>query len=159
MALPARQSPTMHNIGGQLYLLGGGQLYSAPGGHSPHMHLLVIYEVSCFFHLAASSKTARPIKILPLFYMKHWIDLCALCLSLGKINHDFSPTSEAGQKDSFGLFSVRAMLPVAKNLFTYAVDENLFFEVNGEASEYSKLDALETVWRGKLPAKDKKSAP
>jgi hypothetical protein len=88
--------------------------------------------------------------------MKHLIDLCALCLSMGKINRGFPQKSEAGEKDSFGSFSVRAALPTVKNLFTYAVDENLFFEFHGSSSEYSKLDALKVVWSRKFAAKTAK---
>lgn len=95
-------------------------------------------------------------KSSPSFYMKHLIDLCALCLSLGKINHGFSQKSEAREKDSFGSFSVRAVLPAAKNLFTYAVDENLFFEFYGCSSEYAKLDALKAIWSRKLAPKNAK---
>jgi hypothetical protein len=86
--------------------------------------------------------------------MKHLIDLCALSLSLGKINYAFSQKSAAGKKDSFGSFSVRAVLPAAKNLFTYAVDENFFFEFYGCSSEYSKLDALKAVWNRKFTAQN-----
>jgi hypothetical protein len=88
--------------------------------------------------------------------MKHLIDLCAFCLSLGKINHGCSKKSEAGEKVSFGSFSVRAVFPGVKDLFTYAVDENLFFEFHGPSSEYSKLDALKAIWGGKFPAKKAK---
>ena len=88
--------------------------------------------------------------------MKHLIDLCALYLSLGKINHGFSQKSEAGEKDSFGSFSVRAVFPVVKNLFTYAVDENLFFEFYGSSSEYAKLDTLKGIWSRKLTPKNTK---
>jgi len=49
---------------------------------------------------------------------------------------------------------VRAVLPAAKNLFTYAVDENLFFEFYGCSSEYSKLDALKAVWNRKFTAQN-----
>jgi hypothetical protein len=90
--------------------------------------------------------------------MKHLIDLCAFCLSLGKIHHGFSPRSEAGEKDSFGSFSVRMVLPAVKNLFTYAVDENFFFECSGASSDYSKLDALKGIWNRKLTPKNAKSA-
>ena len=88
--------------------------------------------------------------------MKPLIDLCAFCLSLGKINHGFPEKTEAGRKVSFGSFSVRTVLPAAKNLFTYAVDENLFFEFHGSSSEYSKLDALKAIWGGKFPARKAK---
>jgi hypothetical protein len=89
--------------------------------------------------------------------MKHLIDLCALCLSLGKINRDFSPKGEAGEKDSFGSFSVHAALPAVKKLFTYAVDENLFFEFHGSSSDYSKLEALNGIWSGIPASKNAKS--
>ena len=88
--------------------------------------------------------------------MKHLIDLCALYLSLGKINHGFSQKSDAGKKDSFGSFSVRAVFPVVKNLFTHAVDENLFFEFYGSSSEYAKLDTLKGIWSRKLTPKNTK---
>ena len=90
--------------------------------------------------------------------MKHLIDLCALCLSLGKIHYGFSPRGEAGKKDSFGSFSVHAVLPAVKNLFTYAVDENLFFEFYGASPEYSKLATLNAAWGGKSTPKNAKSA-
>jgi len=89
--------------------------------------------------------------------MKHLIDLCALCLSLGKINRDLPPRSAAGEKDSFGSFSVHAMLPAVKNLFTYTVDENIFFELHGSSSDYSKLDALKEIWSRKLTPPNTKS--
>jgi hypothetical protein len=98
-----------------------------------------------------------PAKALPLFYMKHLIDLCALCFSQGKINRAFTPKGEAGEKDSFGSFSVHAALPAVKNLFTYAIDENLFFEFHGPSSDYSKLDALNGIWSRKLTPKTAKS--
>jgi hypothetical protein len=86
--------------------------------------------------------------------MKHLIDLCALCLSMGKINHGLSPRNAVGEKDSFGSFSVRAVLPVVKNLFTYTIDENLFFECHGSSLDYSKLDALKGIWSRKLAPKN-----
>ncbi|HXC02787.1 MAG TPA: hypothetical protein VNU49_09075 [Opitutaceae bacterium] len=89
--------------------------------------------------------------------MKHLIDLCALSLSLGKINYAFSQKSAAGKKDSFGSFSVRAVLPAAKNLFTYAVDENFFFEFHGCSPEYAKLDELKAIWSRKPAPKNAKS--
>jgi hypothetical protein len=88
--------------------------------------------------------------------MKHLIDLSAFCLSLGKINPAYSPRSKAGEKNSFGSFSVRAVFPAAKNLLTYAVDENLFFEFYGPSSDYSKLDALKGIWRRNLTPKSTK---
>jgi hypothetical protein len=75
--------------------------------------------------------------------MKHLIELCAFCLSLGKI--------------TLGSFSVRTALPAVKNLFTYAVDENFFFECHGASSDYSKLDALKGIWSRKLTPKNTKS--
>ena len=48
-------------------------------------------------------------------------------------------------------------LPAVKNLFTYAVDENLFFEFHGSSSDYSKLDALKGIWSRKLTPKNTKS--
>jgi hypothetical protein len=89
--------------------------------------------------------------------MKHLIDLCALCLSIGKINQGFSPNSAAGEKNSFGTFSVREAIPAAKNLFTYAVDENFFFEFHGCSPEYAKLDELKVIWNRKLAPKNTKS--
>jgi hypothetical protein len=89
--------------------------------------------------------------------MKPLIELCAFCFSLGKSNRDFSQKGETGEKDSFGSFSVRAVSPAAKNLFTYAIDENLFFEFHGSSSDYSNLDALKGIWNKKLPAKNTKS--
>jgi hypothetical protein len=91
--------------------------------------------------------------------MKHLIELCAFCLSLGKINLGFAPRKEAGEKDSFGSFSVRAVFPVVKNLFTYAADENLFFECYGPSFEYSNLDALKGIWSQKLAPKNTKHMP
>jgi len=89
--------------------------------------------------------------------MKHLIDLCAFCLSIGKINHGIPPRSEAGEKDSFGSFSVRTVLPAVKNLFTYAVDENFFFECYASSSDYSKLDVLKGIWNRKSTPKNTKS--
>jgi hypothetical protein len=89
--------------------------------------------------------------------MKYLIDLCALCLSMGKINRGFSQKDEAGEKISFGSFSVRTALPAVKNLFTYAVDENFFFECHASSSDYSKLDALKGIWSRKLTPKKTKS--
>lgn len=89
--------------------------------------------------------------------MKPLIELFALCCSLGKINRGFSQKGETGEKDSFGSFSVRAVFPAVKNLFTYAIDENLFFEFHGSSSDYSKLAALKGIWNKNLPAKDTKS--
>jgi hypothetical protein len=89
--------------------------------------------------------------------MKHLLDLCALCLSLGKIHHGFSPKGKAREKDSFGSFSVRTVFPVVKDLFTYAVDENFFFECSGASSDYSKLAALKGIWNRKLTPKNAKS--
>jgi hypothetical protein len=91
--------------------------------------------------------------------MKYLIDLCVCCLSMGKIHHGFPQKSKTGEKDSFGSFSVRAVLPAVRNLFTYAVDENLFFEFYGSSPEYSKLDALKAVWNKKFTAKAAKGGP
>jgi hypothetical protein len=110
-----------------------------------------------FSPLAATNKPMRPTKTLSLFQMKPLIELCALCFSLGKIHRDFPKKGEAGEKDSFGSFSVRTVLPVVKNLFTYAVDENLFFEFHGSSSDYSGLDALNGIWSRKLTPKNTKS--
>jgi len=89
--------------------------------------------------------------------MKHLIEFCAFCLSLGKITRGFSNKDGAGEKISFGSFSARMALPAVKNLFTYAVDENFFFECQASSSEYSKLDALKGIWSRKLTPKSTKS--
>ncbi|HWZ95372.1 MAG TPA: hypothetical protein VNW30_09280 [Opitutaceae bacterium] len=77
--------------------------------------------------------------------MKHLLDLCAFCFFSGKLHHDFSQRSEVSEKDFFGSFSVRSVLPVTENLFTYAVDENFFFEFHGCSPENSKPAAPKTV--------------
>jgi len=89
--------------------------------------------------------------------MKHLIEFCAFCLSLGKITRGFTNKGEAGEKISFGSFSVRTALPAVKNLFTYAVDENFFFECHASSSDYSKLDALKGIWSRKLTPRSTKS--
>jgi hypothetical protein len=149
--------PTTRNIAGQHYLLRGGQLSPAPGGHSPHTHHLVINAFSRFSPPPRKQQDHAANHNPSTFYMKLLLDLCALCFSLGKIHHGFSPRSEAGQKDSFGSFSVRVVIPAAKRLFTYAVDENLFFEFYGSSSEYSKLDVLKGIWSRKFTSKGSKS--
>jgi|HubBroStandDraft_3_1064219.scaffolds.fasta_scaffold665980_1 hypothetical protein len=81
--------------------------------------------------------------------MKLWIDLCALCLSLGKIDHGFSPRSEVGAVKKpccFGSFSVRPVSAAAKDTFTFCTDQNLVFKFQETWSEYAELNALKAVW-------------
>jgi hypothetical protein len=122
------------------------------------MHHLVINVFNCSSLTSPQAARQRgQQKPSRFFYMKHLIDLSAFCLSLGKIHHGLLQKSEPDKKNSFGSFSVHAVLPAVKNLFTYAVDENLFFEFYGPSSDYSKLDALQGIWSKKLTPKNTKS--
>jgi hypothetical protein len=82
--------------------------------------------------------------------MKLWIDLCALCLSAGKINHAFSRSGETRETGKnplpFGSFSVRLGPPAVKKVITYNADQNLVFRFQECWSAYSKLNALKAVW-------------
>jgi hypothetical protein len=92
--------------------------------------------------------------------MKLWIDLCVLCLSMGKINHSFSQRSEVGEARkpcSFGSFSVHQMSSAPKDTFTFCTDQNLVIKFQETWSEYAELNGLKSVWSRNTATKSSKS--
>jgi hypothetical protein len=92
--------------------------------------------------------------------MKHWIDLYALCLSMGKINHGYSQRNQMreGKKPcSFGSFSVHPVSSAVKNIFTICNDQNLVIKFQETWSDYSSLNGLKAIWSRNLTTKSSKS--
>jgi hypothetical protein len=72
--------------------------------------------------------------------MKIWFDLCALYFSTGKVDMTFLCRSDVRQTErkspcSLGLFSVRAVRPPIRNIFTRCDDTAFVFSLQGQPPE------------------------